>query len=711
MRFFLVILILTSVVFPVFITGSACAEEKSMSANSVSLVEQEYFGYPWMKESMAKLEKDLVAKYGEGQHTRISRGLQQVREYWRLSDGDAAAFEELVRTHFAGDQATLDTMFNRYQDLLEQYFGHIHEIQREFAQQSDLDRGPILPFDSIFSGYDPKAHFIDDCFDNKLAFVVLLNFPLTTLQERLTEGPKWSRRQWAEVRLVQSFSSRIPADAQLATARAFSEAEAYIAGYNIRMHHLVDQNGRRLFPPGLRLLSHWNLRDEIKADYADKDQGPAKQRMIQQVMERIVTQTIPQVVIDNPHVDWNPYTNEVKPATEKDSDSPVPAGMKITNAAEPATRYAVLLNVFKAQTKVDPYSPAAPTYIARRFDEDREIPEKRMHAMLDQMLSSPLFAKTGALIQTRLGRPLEPFDIWYDGFRPRGAYTEAQLDAIVSKRYPTPEAYQKDIPNILAHFGFTPEKARYLAENIIVDPARGSGHAMGAQMRGEKPHLRTRVGETGMNYKGFNIAVHEMGHNIEQIFSLNEVDNTLLAGVPNTAFTEALAFVLQARDLEVLGLAKPEAGSDSLKTLNDFWNTCEIAGVALVDMDVWHWMYEHPHATPAQLQEATVAISKNVWNRYFAPVFGKKDVVLLGVYSHMINSGLYLPDYPIGHMIAFQVEEQMEKAGAIGPEFERVAKMGRVTPDLWMINATGKPVGPEAILAATEHALAEISRH
>jgi len=471
----------------------------------------------------------------------------------------------------------------------------------------------------------------------------------------------------------------------------------------------VNQSGQRLFPPKLRLLSHWNLRDEIKADYSDSQQGLAKQRMIQLVMEHIITQTIPEVVINNPNVDWNPSTNEVKSAAENDSGSPAPAATKITNAPEPATRYATLLKTFIAGTKVDRYSPTAPTLIARRFDEDREIPEPRVHAMLDQMLSSPSFPKVAKLIQSRLGRPLEPFDIWYDGFRPRGAYTEAQLDAIVSKKYPTAEAYHKDIPNILAKFGFTPEKAQYLADNIIVDPARGSGHAMGAQMRGAKAHLRTRVEDSGMNYKGFNIAVHEMGHNIEQTFSLNEVDYTLLQGVPNTAFTEALAMVLQGHDLEVLGLAPPDANSDALKTLNDFWNTCEISGVALVDMGVWHWMYEHPAATPAQLRDATVAISKDVWNRYFAPVFGKKDVLLLGVYSHMIDSFLYLPDYPIGHMIAFQVEEQMKKAGAIGPEFERVAKMGQVTPDLWMIHATGKPVGPEALLSATERALAQLA--
>ena len=113
------------------------------------------------------------------------------------------------------------------------------------------------------------------------------------------------------------------------------------------------------------------------------------------------------------------------------------------------------------------------------------------------------------------------------------------------KKYPTAEAYRADIPNLLMQLGFSKERARYLADNIVVDPARGSGHAMGAARRGDKAHLRTRVEKSGMNYKGFNIAVHEMGHNVEQTFSLNDIDHTLLQGVPNTAFTEALAFVFQ----------------------------------------------------------------------------------------------------------------------------------------------------------------------
>src|SRR5438552_3729691 len=663
----------------------------------------------WVNASNAKLERELIAKYGEAQRLRLERGLRQVGELWRPEDGDAAAFEEFVRANFAGDQATLDTMFSRFERLLEQLGGHMHEINREFRQQMDLDLGPVLPFDEMFGGYDPSAHIIDDFFQNKLAFVVLLNFPLTTLDERLKEGPNWTRRQWAEVRLAQRFSKRIPADVNLGIAQAEGAAARYVAEYNIWMGNLHAVDSKPLFPLDMRLLSHWNLRDEIKADYSDTQNGLAKQHMIQQVMERIVTQTIPKGMVNNRLVMWDPYSNEVWSADAIDLASHKPLhAIKLDNTREPDTRYATLQKTFLASKKADPYSPTAPTLIARRFDEDREIPEARATAMLDQVLTSPLVPQIAKLIESRLGRPLEPFDIWYNGFRPDSKYSESELDAIVAKKYPTAEAYQRDIPNLLVKLGFSPERAQYVAQHIVIEPARGSGHAMGAEMRAEKAHLRTRVGKSGMNYKSFNIAVHEMGHNVEQTFSLNDVDHTLLKGVPNTAFTEALAFVFQGRDLQLLGLPAPDARSEAEKTLNDFWTTYEIAGVGLVDTAVWHWMYDHAQATPSQLNAATLQIAKDIWNRYYAPVFHQKDVVLLAVYSHMIDSFLYLPDYSIGHLIAAQIEEQMKKAGAIGPEFERIAKMGDVTPDLWMENASGKPVGPDALLEATKWALSRV---
>jgi hypothetical protein len=106
--------------------------------------------------------------------------------------------------------------------------------------------------------------------------------------------------------------------------------------------------------------------------------------------------------------------------------------------------------------------------------------------------------------------------------------------------------------------------------------------------------------------------------------------------------------------------------------------------------------------------ELSMAIARDVWNRYYAPVIGVRDVPLLAIYSHMINNFLYLPDYPIGHLIAFQVEAKMRTAGSVGQEFERVARLGQIAPDLWMRQASGSPVGADALLEATGRSLQEL---
>ena len=660
----------------------------------------------WMATSLAALEPDLVAEHGEAQRRRVQRGLDQVADFWREQDGGRDDFEAFIKRQFAGDEETLTVMFARYEKLLEQLDGHSLEILLAFREQSDLDLGPILPYDEMFAAYDPFAHMSDDFFANKLAFVVLLNFPISSLSERLDMGESWSRSQWAQSRLADRYAKRIPAEVSQAVSTAGAVADQYIAEYNIFMHHLVTKDGERLFPEGMKLLSHWNLRDEIKANYSSGDEtGLARQRTVQKVMERIVDQTIPDVVINSPHVDWNPYTNDVHAAAVFDTDEPAPANLVVSNAPEPDTRYEVLLSSYQAVRQIDPYSPTAPTHIDRSFNERREVPEERVVAMFEALLSSDLLERTGRLIESRLGRPLEPFDIWYNGFRARGAYSEADLDAITKKRYPTAAAYETDMPNLLVGLGFDKDRAQELAENIVVEPARGSGHAWGASMRDAKTHLRTRVGADGMDYKGFNIAVHEMGHNVEQTISLNDIDHYMLQGVPNTAFTEALAFVFQARDLELLGLASPNEEAKALVTLDDYWGASEIAAVALVDIGVWRWMYDNPEATPAQLKTATLRIARDVWNRYYAPVFGIEDVTLFGIYSHMIHSFLYLPDYPVGSMIAHQIEEQIAKSGDLGAEFERMCLAGNIAPDLWMKNATGREVGPDALLNATAAAL------
>ncbi len=659
----------------------------------------------------------LVQKHGEASRARAERGVKQVRAYWRPEDGDLRGF---ALESFVADGPEQEALLKRFSMAFEQIDGHFLEIGRALRSWSELELGPQLPVDQLFAGLDLSAHASEDLFASKLAFVALLNFPLPDLPEMVAQGPKRSRAQWAMARLTRRFALRPSGAARQAVAKASADAEAYIAGYNLWMHHLLSPEGKRLFPKGMRLLTHWNLRDQIKADYAEKDQAQAlpRQRLIREAMERIVTQTIPLGVIDDPRVDWNPATGAVTLAPPEEVETEQmkaqgtrPAQPRVSADREPDRRYQVLFDDFRAARKLDADSPMAPTEIDRHFALDDEIPEARVRSLLTQVLGSPLVPEVAALIQKRLGRPLEPFDIWYDGFIEKEP--EGDLSKLTRAKYPTAEAYKKDIPRILETLGFTAEKARWVDSHIVVDPARGSGHALEADRRsemypwwgpGDSAHLRTRINPDGMDYKGFNIAVHEMCHNVEQTFSLYEVDDTLMQGVPGTAFTEALAFTCQHRDLEVLGVRKADARAEQARALKAFWDSWEIAGVALVDLDVWHWMYAHPDASPADLREATLQIARGYWDKYYAPVLGKLGNPQLGIYSHMINSFLYLYRYPIGHLIAFQLEEKLKGAGS-GAAFERASSYGRVLPDLWMEHATGKPVVAEPMLEATAAAL------
>jgi hypothetical protein len=657
---------------------------------------------------------ECTKQHGKEHEARIAQGVKQVASLWRKEDGDLLEF---CKAQFVADEQKRKETFARFEASLEQMDGHFLEIGRELRKPSDLDTGPLLPVDGLFAGFEASAHVLDDLFASKIAFTALLNFPLTTLDQRLKDGPKWSRQQWAEARLTNRFARRVPAEVAQKAAEVQAKADLYIAEYNLWMHHILDEKGQRVFPSGKRLISHWNLRDELKAQYANGAEGTNRQRVIIRLMERIVTQTIPAVVINNPGVDYNPFTGAVVPCPaaeiEKDDKgaSQAKAGSdKPTDKRENDERYAMLLAQFNAYKAADPYSPTAPNAIQRAFELGREIPEARVKELFEQVLSSPLVPRVAAEIEKRAGRKLEPADLWYDGFKARSSIPEDKLDAMTKKKYPTADAYKQDMPRLLVDLGFTKEKAAYLAGHIVVDPARGAGHALQSARRGDDPHLRTRVEAGGMNYKGYNIAVHEMGHNVEQVFSLYGVDHTLLAGVPNNAFTEAIAFVFQARDLELLGMKDKDAAKAKREAvLNDFWMTYEIAGVALVDVAVWHWMYDHPKAKPSELKDATVKIASEIWKKYYAPVLGGTETPLLGIYSHMIAYPLYLSDYPLGHLIAFQIEEQIDRAGKqgkkLGEEIERMAKQGNIAPDVWMQTASGLPVSTEPLLRATEAAL------
>lgn len=643
-------------------------------------------------DALQKVKAELLQKFGEADKFRVERGVDQVAGLWRAEDGSSKEFTAFCQENFAAGGASLEALFKKLEFYSEALNGHFNEMSLDKDQPVDLDWGKITPIDIAMNGFNPAAHISEDMFQSKLAFISLLNFPVYSLAEKTALGAKWDRRQWAYVRSGGSNTTRLPAEVNQAISAKMASAGRYISDYNIFMGSLVDQDMKALFPADMKLISHWGIRDELKACYADK-QGLRKQHMIYRVMERIIRQEIPATMINSNRYQWNPFSNTV-----------YDNGKAITAEREADIRYKTFLDTFQAMRLMDAYSPLYPSHISRSFDVNREIHEKEVEAMFRELLASPQVKKVAALIRKRLGRKLLPFDIWYPGLRTGSTVAEEELDKIVQKKYPTAAAFEKDLPNILEKLGFTRESAAYIAPKIQIDPARGSGHNAQTQSRRFKSRLRTRIGPNGMNYKGFNIAIHELGHAVENVLDLYLIDFYSLAGVPSGGFTEAFAFIFQDRDLDLLDIPEKDAHQKDLKVLDTFWGAYEIMAVSLVDMKAWHWLYDHPQATPEQLREAVLAIASGIWNQYFAPVFGVRDQIILAVYSHMIDYTLYLPHYALGSIIQFQLEDYLRDK-VLGPEMERICLTGNIMPQMWMKNAVGSEISVKPMLQAIDRAL------
>ena len=171
-----------------------------------------------------------------------------------------------------------------------------------------------------------------------------------------------------------------------------------------------------------------------------KADGLAKQRTISSVMERIVRQEIPAAVIDNGDLLWNPGTNEVKPA-DASRPAAVPDGAE---ARRPRARHALCASsskIFHAVRKVDPYSPNERRRYIRRAVSSATARSRRRRSrrcFISVLESDEVQAISPSRSRRKLGRPLEPFDIWYSGFKSRGRHSEAELNAIDEERSTQP---------------------------------------------------------------------------------------------------------------------------------------------------------------------------------------------------------------------------------------------------------------------------------
>ncbi len=635
----------------------------------------------------------LIEKHGETHRPRIEAGVERAARQWKESEGDAAAFTKFCTEYFVADEAERTRLLNRFEKAVLTVQGHLYELGRDLRRWADL-RGDEMPgVDDIFAKFDPAPDLSDQFYRQKLAFIALLNFDRPSLADMLAEGSDWTVDQWAEVRIGKAFGPRVPAEVNDLARELGHKANMWVAEFHIPVGTLVDAQDKKWFEPDRKLLAHWLVREEIKAGYNDPD-GLDKQRALSAVIGRYIDGTIPTAVMEQrDHQKWSPEANTLdgKPATETIG----------------TVRYDRWLDQRRVAQELDAYHVEHPSAIARKFELQREIPEEEVERLLVDLLSSPVRKDLSALLKQRLGRDLEPFDIYFDDIT-QGKPSD-EMNALVSSHFPDEKAFQAKLPQVLAGLGYPKEDAEFLGSRVTVEIAKGAGHAMRPGVPEYGAWLRTNRLKDQLGWDGFDTAMHELGHNLEQLCSTFFVPRPALRNVPNTACTEAFAFLYQSLAKKVLGIeAEPgEPDPFDVDTVQTALAACQIAGPSLVELYIWRWLYENPEATPEAFRDQLIAIAADVWQRFFAEHFGEDRYHILAAYQHMVAFPLYLPDYAIGHIISHQIRSHM-RGKDLAAETKRICSIGRFTPDLWMRRAVGAGISVQPLLNDAKDSLSRL---
>lgn len=641
----------------------------------------------WLTSSLQnELVSELVRQHGERVRVRAARGVAQVAAAWRASDGDEAALRQFILTRFVPDGARWQSLLARGEDAVFNLHGHLAEIHRALTRWRDVAGYDDPGIDDLLAQFDPAPDLDEELYRSTLAFVLLLNFPRYTFAEKQTHGPAWTPDEWAGVRLADAIPYRTPRELNDMARVAFHRAREFYYNFHIPVDCVVMSDGSHPFPPGRTLLAHWLVREELRGCYGAPQAEP-RQRLLARIMGRHIDGSIPQRVMSRAARTWCPITNSV------DGGEP--------GALTGPRRYVVWHELFQLARATDPYYPEFPTHIDRALTLYNQLGVDATEHLLRALLEAPVRRDAMAYVAMRLGRPLEAFDLYYNNVAPPDPIDE--LNAAVARRFPRFESFQEQLPQILRELGFKKATAEFLAAHIRTEAARGSGHASPARLYEYPSYLRTNHANGQLNWPAVATAMHELGHCIEQVFSLHRVPRPALIGVPNLGITEGMAFTFQEYARQIVGVPYPP-NHQAITTLNTYLGACEIAGAGLLDLLVWRWLYAHHDATPEALQEITLQLADELWAQYYAPYLGADENHLLAAYQHMIGMMLYLPNYTVGHVIAHSIRRHMTPR-TLAREVERMCAQGNVTPDVWLTRAVGAPLSAQPLLDDVRTAL------
>lgn len=642
--------------------------------------------------TIVKVIDNITSEHDASDRDRIEKGVRQLARNWRGTDGSEGDFIVFCNENILGDDELISNLGSISNNLVA-LWGYSSKIRFNFTESENFTDTQELQSDSFFRQSLPSM----DPYKGKLALFVQLNYPCYNLEEKSLHGQEWSREKWAMVALGDVYARRGDSDFKRVAEEESDIFIKYMQHYFLRMDHVCLEDGSYPFPEGSLLHSHRGLRDNCKEEYT-RPGGHDRQRLTGKVIEHILLGTVPQEFLSDTTTWWNPWSDELYREIDGKKE-------KVEFAFEGAVRYEGFRSLFLNRSSEDNLYYDGSTVITRTFNS-HNLDVDEVEKILRDFLSDPVIAEAGGLIESRLGRSLEPFDIWYSGFQEQSLYQADYLDSVTMSRYPDPASLQKDVPVILVNMGFSATEAAHIGRHTTIRPVISGGYTSSPPLRGDNALMTTMFSPDGLDYKSYRVAMHELGHVVCAVYSADQADNFLLAGVPTNGITEAMAELLAYKNVEGLGLTGSSLEErEHMLSLAALWYLVEMGGQALTEIETWKWIYANPDATGGEVREAVISITEDIWNAYFSEIFGVSDQHILSIYNHFITGSLYLYNYFLGNVIMYQLHSEF-RSNDLAENLKRACKEGATLPDQWMIIAVGEKISPEPVIEASNDAIA-----
>lgn len=118
----------------------------------------------------------------------LQRGVTQAAALWQAEDGLSEDFATFVKANYAASPEARRELFDKLSKAYEVLLGTQNQVAIELSLPTILAGPEPANIDYIMSAFNPFSHLWNDLYENKVAFITILNFPNFSLQEKTALG-------------------------------------------------------------------------------------------------------------------------------------------------------------------------------------------------------------------------------------------------------------------------------------------------------------------------------------------------------------------------------------------------------------------------------------------------------------------------------------------------------------------------------------------